>query len=63
MVVLSESYVQHLESKATAEVLIINTTPKTFRRYVDDSHTRFNIKENSRKFSGNLKQTRPSNST
>ena len=46
MVVLSESYVQHLESKAIAEALIINIAPKTFRRYVDDSHARFNNKEN-----------------
>ena len=32
MVVLSESYVQNLESKAIAEALTLNIAPKTFRR-------------------------------
>ena len=41
MVVLSESYLQHLEHKAMAEALIIQIQPKTFKRYVDDSHARF----------------------
>ena len=44
MVVLSKSYLQHLEHKAMAEALIIQIQPKTFKRYVDDSHTRFTSK-------------------
>ena len=50
MVVLSESYVQNLENKAISEALTVNITPKTFRRYVDDSHARFDNKETSQKF-------------
>ena len=38
MVVLSESYVQNLEHKAIAEALILNLAPKTYKRYVDDTH-------------------------
>ena len=38
MVVLSESYLQHLERSARAEALTIKTQPKTFKRYPDNSH-------------------------
>ena len=44
IVVLSESYLQHLEHKAIAEALAIQIQPKTFKRYVDDSHARFTSK-------------------
>ena len=37
---MAEAYPQHLESKALSQA--INCCPKTFRRYVDDSHVRFN---------------------
>ena len=50
MVVLSESYVQNLEHKATAEALTINLAPKTYRWYVDDTHAWFTSKEQSREF-------------
>ena len=50
MVVLSESYVQNLEHKAIAEALILNLAPKTYRRYVDDTHARFTSKKQSRQF-------------
>ena len=50
MVVLSESYVQNLEHKAIAEALTLNLAPKTYRRYVDDTHARFTSKEQSREF-------------
>ena len=50
MVVLSESYVQNLEHKAIAEALNLNLAPKTYRRYVDDTHARFKSKEQSREF-------------
>ena len=48
--VLSESYVQHLEYKATAEALTLNLHLKTYRRYVNDTHARFISKEQSREF-------------
>ena len=41
MVLLSESYLQHLEHKAMTEALTIQIQPKTFKRYVGDSHARF----------------------
>ena len=50
MVVLSESYVQNLEHKSTAEALTLNLAPKTYRWYVDDTHARSTSKEQSRKF-------------
>ena len=50
MVVLSESYVQNLEHKAIAEALTLNLAPKTYRRYVDDTHARFTSKKQSRQF-------------
>ena len=45
MVVLSESYVQNLEQKAIAEVLTLNLAPTTYRRYVDDTHARFDLRD------------------
>ena len=42
MVTMAEAYLQHLESRALSQA--INCCPKTFRRYVDDSHVRFNKK-------------------
>ena len=50
MVVLSESYVQNLEHKAIAEALTLNLAPKTYRRYVDDTHAQFTSKKQSRQF-------------
>ena len=50
MVVLSKSYVQNLEHKAIAEALTLNLAPKTYRRYLDDTHARFTSKEQSREF-------------
>ena len=47
MVVLSESYLQNLE-KNTIELALI--APKTFRRYVDDSHARFGSRNNANEF-------------
>ena len=56
MVVLSKSYVQNLEHKAIAEGLTLNLAPKTYRRYVDDTHARFKSKEQSREFQNILKK-------
>ena len=50
MVVLSESYLQNLEKNAIELALIFDIAPKTFRRYVDDSHARFGSKNNANEF-------------
>ena len=50
MVVLSESYFQHLEHKAITAALTLNLTPKTHRQYDDETHARFKSKEQSREF-------------
>ena len=41
MVVLSECYLQKIDCKAVMEALNYKITQKTFRRFVDDSHARF----------------------
>ena len=50
MVVLFESYVQNLKHKAIGEALTLNLAPKTYGRYVDDTHGQFTSKEQSREF-------------
>ena len=50
MVVLSECYLQKLEDKSISSALVLNIAPKTFKRYVDDSHARFQNKEKSIQF-------------
>ena len=50
MVVLSECYLQKLEKKSSALSFAHNISPKAFKRYVDDSHVRFENKENSLQF-------------
>ena len=59
MVVLSESYLQHLEHKAIAEALTIQIQPKTFKRYVDDSHARFTSKYHAKTFQEILNKQDP----
>ena len=41
MVVLAECYLQRLEEKSIALLFALNTSPKTFKRCVDDSHAQF----------------------
>ena len=48
MVTMAEAYLQHLEAKALSQA--VNCRPKTFRRYVDDSHVRFNNAANADEF-------------
>ena len=48
MVTMAEAYLQHLEAKALSQA--VNCLPKTFRRYVDDSHVRFNNADNAEEF-------------
>ena len=47
MVVLSECYLQRLEEKSIALSFALNISPKTFKRYVDDIHARFENKQKS----------------
>ena len=50
MVVVAESYLQFLEKKSIQDAMIFGCCPITFRRYVDDSHSRFSTKEQSTEF-------------
>ena len=50
MVVLSESYLQNLEKNAIELALTFDIAPKTFRRYVDDSHARFGSRSSATEF-------------
>ena len=44
MVVLSKCYLQRREEKPVPLSFALNISPKTFKRYVDDSHVRFENK-------------------
>ena len=48
MVVLSESYVQNLTKNCRS--INLNLSPKTYRRYFDETHARFKSKEPSHEF-------------
>ena len=50
MVVLSESYLQNLEKNAIKLALTFDIAPKAFHRYVDDSHARFESRNNATEF-------------
>ena len=41
MVVISGAFLQRLEDGAMLEALATNLAPLTYKRYVDDSHARF----------------------
>ena len=42
IVVLSECYLQRIEHISLTQALTLNLVSKTFKRFVDDSHARFN---------------------
>ena len=50
MVVLSECYLQKIEFNAITEALNYKIALKTFRRFVDDSHARFQKRSHANKF-------------
>ena len=50
MVVLSEVFLQHLEDGTMQEALATNLFPLTYKRYVDDSHTKFETVHQSHSF-------------
>ena len=45
MVVLSECSLQRIEHISITQALNLNLAPKTFKRFVDDRHARFNNRE------------------
>ena len=49
-VAISEAFLQRLEDKAMQEVLATNLAPLTYKRYIDDSHTRFETGHQSHSF-------------
>ena len=50
MVVISEAFLQRLEDRALQEALATNLAPLTYKRYVDDSHARFETVHQSHSF-------------
>ena len=60
MVVLSECYLQRIEHISIIQALNLNLAPKTFKRFVDDSHARFNNREQSLQFLDILNSQDPS---
>ena len=50
MIVLSECYLQRIEHISITQALTLNLAPKTFKRFVDDSHARFDNREQSLQF-------------
>ena len=59
MLVLSESCLKHLERKAMAKALTMHKQPKTFKRYVDDSHAHFTSKHHANIFQEILSKQDP----
>ena len=60
MVVLSEYYLQRIEHISIIQALNLNLAPKSFKRFVDDSHARFNNREQSLQFLDILNSQDPS---
>ena len=60
MVVLSECYLQRIEHMSITQALTLNLAPKTFKRFVDDSHARFSNREQSLQFLDILSSQDPS---
>ena len=60
MVVLSECYLQRIEHTSITQALNLNLAPKTFKRFLDDSHARFNNREQSSQFLDVLDSQDPS---
>ena len=58
MVVLSECYLQRIEHISIIEALYHNLSPKTFKRFLDNSNARFNTREQSLQFLDILFNTR-----
>ena len=59
MFVIAEGFLQHIEDKAIREALSVNVAPKSFRRYVDDSHARFDKHGQAESFLENINAQEP----
>ena len=59
MVVLSECYLQRLKEKSVTLSFALNISPKTCKCYVDDSHARFENKQQSLQFLEILNKSHP----
>ena len=55
-----ECYLQRIEHISITQALNLNLAPKTFKRFVDDSHARFNNREQSLQFLEILNSQDPS---
>ena len=60
MVVLFECYLQRIKHISITQALNLNLAPKTFKRFVDDSHARFSNREQSLQFLDILNSHDPS---
>ena len=60
MVVLSECYLQRIECISITQAHNLNLAPKTFKRFADDSHARFDNREQSLQFLDILNSQDPS---
>ena len=56
---LSECYLQKIECNAIIEALNYKIAPKTFRRFVDDNHARFQERSHTNKFLEILNKQNP----
>ena len=63
MVVVAKAFLQHLEIKALNIAEVGQFSPKTYRRYVDDSHARFNSIQNHDKFLELFNKQNPAKNT
>ena len=61
MVVISEAILQRLEDIAIQEALTANLAQLTYKRYVDDSHARFETTHQSYSFLNILNKTKQFN--
>lgn len=60
MVVLSECYFQGLDEKSITLCFVLDVSPKTYKNYVDDSHTKFENKQKPLRFLEILNKQDPS---
>lgn len=60
MVVLSECYFQGLDEKSITSCFVLDVSPKTYKNYVDDSHTKVENKQKPLQFLEILNKQNPS---
>ena len=60
MAVLSECYLQRIEHISVTQAITLNSAPKPFKSFADDSHARFNTREQSLQLLDILNSQNPS---